>query len=1166
MKTHSNSIPRQALTADNELPQTTEGTFTDGLLSLNADQWATAEELSRLDPQLAGLYRLGFSLLSRVEEPGVAYLIAHAGREINRGVVNLLTGTEVGLKIVTEDIPDNERNRGSIGTILQLPPDHPLVTKWFQVNSTFVRSVHFQRPDPSADNVRAAFLQLSELLFGRLAPYFATHAQLDMFLRIEMPDAETVDRVRPMLARPTQRHYFFSNLAHSGWLSPLAATGQFANFPELLDLGEGKFQTQPWPEGEYLKRMATVEPEQVTDILLKLPKTLKNPFIWDAVVQSAAVLPASLADQLTDHVENALKTAPLLWFPMHMASLVRNLASSKCEGAFRLAACLLWLNSPPKEEGNQADKIVRNAGDTEWVLARIDSYTLGELLKEAFPILEEFDSEKTIELLSRTLDRAVWLIEKTEGVKSSYLRGHNSWSLRLEDIERDDDVRAQLAIALTGAATRVASQSPEQAAKALAVLKKHKHEIFKRITIVVLTHVGSLAQEQLDEIISDPEMLDSPSSAREYAALLRSQFNNASPRAQRLFLYNLKRGPAPDRVSNMLSWRELEPTEEAVQQVVSDWQSRRLMWFHDHLPELLRPIAEQIGVEAKKPSEHDRALNEEGSYSGGVSWVGESSPISADEISEMTPQGLISYLETWRPDAERTIGGPSFEGLEKELSRFTADRPDIAANVVNRLMASSTGPGYAAALLKGFREAIDKGNAVPWDEALDLTSFVVGRADYIERESNDSDLARRWRWAASEAAELMEKGCSGNLIPASKSDRVWSVLDKAFRSAATWSATNTSEDFSTFYSVLSAALNSVSGKFVDALIDAALWEYRRHHSENREDVEESSVAAPRLIPLVEEVLSHGGRAGIAAQAMLGHYVPQLLLMARAWTLGLAQTLFDGGATSPTTMPIWGAYITRSQLYDNVFRDLRPWYVIAADAAKEPSSDQDRDWSLSRHLVLHVLVAVIRGLATIGDEDCLVERTFSNVKVEDRTHAYWAIFRGWTDSESPVDEEFVGHLVRFWEWRLDQLEVLSDESERSEEASGLSWLLAAPYVPVAEAARLGLRTVSLAGGSLVTRGATLWERLTQLAETETAGAYEITERLVNKTLSNDYPHLPYRDVAPVLRLALNSNSKDIEERATRLIHTLGDRGMFEYGELLRPVNEQTENQEQSGRNI
>ena len=51
---------------------------------------------------------------------------------------------------------------------------------------------------------------------------------------------------------------------------------------------------------------------------------------------------------------------------------------------------------------------------------------------------------------------------------------------------------------------------------------------------------------------------------------------------------------------------------------------------------------------------------------------------------------------------------------------------------------------------------------------------------------------------------------------------------------------------------------------------------------------ETSAVTHRLIPLLEEILGRRGRSGLAAQAMLGHYVPYILLMARAWTLESAE--------------------------------------------------------------------------------------------------------------------------------------------------------------------------------------------------------------------------------------------------------------------------------------
>jgi hypothetical protein len=1136
-----------------EMPLSTAGAAPPLLPDLSPQQWALAEELARLDPQLVGLYRAGLELLLRLDEPGISYMVAHAGRELSRGVISLLAETDATLPDdTTTEIPDNERNRGAIGAILQLAPGHSLVTKWFRIHTTFVRFVHFRQPGLAAGDLREAFLGLSELLFGRIGPYFATQEQLDALLLIDSPDEAEVERVRHMLLRPVQRRYFFSSLMRPGWLAPLAASGLFANPPEVRDAGNGTWHLMPWPEGEYLVRMASHEPEIVTNILLRVPSTLKNPAVWDVVARAAAAMPAEFAKRLTGSMESGLKTPLSKIFSFHVIPVVRKLAEAQRSEAFSLAVCLLWLNRPLDEEAATSTDKILSRRDTEWVLTRLESYALGQFIKEAVPALEAFKPDDTLELLSKTLNRATWLVEQATGTGTTYLRGSTYWCRRLDHVRHDNDVRAQLAVALAGVATQAASVSEERALQVLAIIGKYEHEIFQRIRIAVLTSAGQVTREPLDDLISNSQILDSPPSRREYAALLRAQFDNASPRAQHLFTYALKRGPEPERVKASLAVRNGDPADEGVSEIVAAWQRQRLLWFHDQIPELLLPIAEQLGVEQGKTSEEERALNEEGFYVRDGGWEDDPSAIPDEQLATIPPDTIISYLES-SPTAATVEGqGPTVRGLAQTLSKYASARPDAAEAVANKLIAPTAIPSYVSALLGGFNEALEKGHAIPWPKALELASFAVKRADEVEREAVGSDTAREWGWASGAAARLIEKGCSENYIPDSESDAVWRILGDAFASASTWARSDESEDFKTFYSVLSAALNTLSGRFVKALIDAALWEYRRAHpGEDGKVVREASAVTQRLVPLLERILNHGGHAGLAAHAMLGHYIPYVLLMARAWTLEFAGRLFEGGAASPKTRPIWGAYITRSVLYSNVFQDLRPWYVVAADAAsaEEGADSQDREWSPSRRLVVHVLTAVLRGLAAVGDADGLVETTFSNTNISDRVHAYWEIYRVCSDNDGKGDQDFMVRLVRFWEWRLDQLEAADNQHARAEEASGLRWLLATPHIPAVDAVRLGKRTIELIGDETEDRGVILWDRLAELSESDARGTYEIAEMGIHKTLSHDYPYLPFDRVAPALKRALKSGDDQIIKRAERLIHTLGDRGFFDFGKLL-----------------
>ena len=57
---------------------------------LTANEQATAAQLRLMDPQLAGLYERGIRLMSQIHQPENVYLLAHCGRELSNGVLQLL--------------------------------------------------------------------------------------------------------------------------------------------------------------------------------------------------------------------------------------------------------------------------------------------------------------------------------------------------------------------------------------------------------------------------------------------------------------------------------------------------------------------------------------------------------------------------------------------------------------------------------------------------------------------------------------------------------------------------------------------------------------------------------------------------------------------------------------------------------------------------------------------------------------------------------------------------------------------------------------------------------------------------------------------------------------------------------------------------------------------
>ena len=205
-----------------------------------------------------------------------------------------------------------------------------------------------------------------------------------------------------------------------------------------------------------------------------------------------------------------------------------------------------------------------------------------------------------------------------------------------------------------------------------------------------------------------------------------------------------------------------------------------------------------------------------------------------------------------------------------------------------------------------------------------------------------------------------------------------------------------------------------------------------------------------------------------------------------------------------------------------------------------------DWSLTESLADHVMTAVLRGQAAVGDPDELVEKTFANVPVAERGHAYWGVFRGWSDTEEAPPQAFIERLLAFWEWRLNSLERIKDSAEAVEEAQGLGWFLRTPYLPATEVLRLGVRTAKAAEGKLEIHSD--WARLRDLAATDVDAAYDIAELVLESQLSEAHHYVRVDDVKALLRIVLDEGEPETRSRARRLVNRLGEAGYEDFHDI------------------
>ena len=331
----------------------------DGEDGLNLRERKTAGELQLLDPHLAGLYERGLALVRRMDQPGNAYIVAHVGRELSRGVVQCLLRDE-GLEVAAEDlegVSSNEKNRPPIAKALGLEPDDPRVDEWFHIVGQFSCAVHWRFGGPQSFAVREAFERFNSLLYGRVASYFVAEAELDPLLAVETPTREHAKQLRDLQLRLGLRNYFFRELKNSAWVKHLAAEGFFASPPGRQQNADGSWSSQPWPEGRYLVLAAPDEPEAVLEVLNSIPLTNENPFVWDDVAKAGCRLPPNMASRAVPILTKALKTVPTASariFSESVVDLLVLLAETEQEEAFDPRSLSAPSHNPKRDGGKQS--------------------------------------------------------------------------------------------------------------------------------------------------------------------------------------------------------------------------------------------------------------------------------------------------------------------------------------------------------------------------------------------------------------------------------------------------------------------------------------------------------------------------------------------------------------------------------------------------------------------------------------------------------------------------------------------------------------------------------------------------------------------------------------------------------------------------------------------
>ena len=466
------------------------------------------------------------------------------------------------------------------------------------------------------------------------------------------PSDADLDHVAALATRFENRAYFFDRLENPEWVSALARRGVFGDPPNPVSADEpGYVQFPPWPEGRYLARMAPVAPDAVAVVLESLPPS-ENPFVTRILLEAVQALPNEqfrrLAPKTVEWITANEATQFIDHFGEEAAAAIAHLVrAGELKRGLRAAKALLWIDRRSSaSNGSPGDEIFKLTPEP---VGRLSDWAYARAAEKIVPDLVDSAGLEGLRLFSSLLSVAVRFSKREDEPRDS--DGHSFiWRRAIEDHPQNSDrgVRSVLVTAVRDAAVRLARASDEDL-RAVVEMLEAGTLLHRRIALHVLAVVPGSA-ELAAERIANRDIFDESRLMHEYAELLRSRLSEAPPEVRRTFLDWVLAGPDLDEFRRLHS--AASPEDEVV--YVEGWQRDWLSIVADHLSgddmEQYRALVAKRG-EAEHPDF--------------LTWIesgsGDGTPLTAEDMNEMSAGAVIEYLATWKPDEGAGLGFQSFD-------------------------------------------------------------------------------------------------------------------------------------------------------------------------------------------------------------------------------------------------------------------------------------------------------------------------------------------------------------------------------------------------------------------------------------------------------------------------------------------------------------------------
>jgi hypothetical protein len=849
----------------------------------------------------------------------------------------------------------------------------------------------------------------------------------------DAPDEDTVARVLLRLGDPQHRRVFYSGLDNPKWVTPLAAQGAFERVaPAGVDAG-GVVRAEPWPEGEYLARMAQTVPSDVADVLEPIADT-ENVYAQQAITSAALAMPAPAAARLVPAIVGYIEQSTAEWLdPLDLSRLAIRLLEGDAHTA---ALSLLEAMYKPHRSGDSQGPL----GPRALITAGLTDYWFAHTLPGVAEALVRTRGVGGLHALVNWLEQ--W--QTISGQFDSSTGRDASIAWRPSIAEHEQNMRyEELGDALTDAvrdATRLL-QVLGGTEEALRPLKSSPQPLVRRIALeCVAERLASVGPEEdmaaLDmgrQYLLDPLLLDMDYRV-EYSRLARAVLPHASHNEIAQWRAAIEAGPALDdgqisRVLRSFAEEEGSVDERAVEAFRERWRRDLLASVgKSHLPQSLREWLDELERVHGPPAEHAEFPTWSESF------VGPISPLEGEELAKRTVDDVLAYLQNWTPPDSPF--GPTKEGLGRQLATRVANEPEPVAERAPDFAAVD--PTYARAVIDGLERGLSEGRRFSWSPVVELLRVVVSQPDDLTEESVDFDADTTWRWSKKAAASLLAAGLKSATMkpPAALGHNLLGVL------AVLASDRNPTPEHEERFGgenmdPLTLSLNTVRPVAIRALVRFLEWNQNQ------------STPDPELHTQGLELLAmHVGTSAdesLAVQAVFGESLGILVALDEPWlNERLTELLGDpdqplSEEETPGPDVVWSTMLVTYRPSPMLLDKFQPYFtqrILALDVARKETVGWKTTRTPRQQLGDHLVILYIQG-ALNEDENRqdLVGLFFDNANAQLRSdvlgHLGWLLGRAGDE----IPGETIRRAASLWDHRAQAVAVGDADPI---ELSGFSW--------------------------------------------------------------------------------------------------------------------------------